>query len=601
MQPLSLTGDMLLVFLVIGVVIFLFIVEWVRVDVVAMLTMVALPMLGLLDGRETFSGFGSTAVISIIAVIILGRGLDHTGVIGKVVRPLANMAGRMESSIIMLLSVMIAFISSIMQNIGAAALFLPALRRISRDSRIPLSKLLMPIGSAAILGGTITLVGSSPLIMLNDLLEQHELPPFNLFSVTPMGLALVATGIAYFLLVGRHLLPSGEDGSTGEFDDLSEASLYYSRMGELFELIVPHGTDPTLTVCKLCDDFLVHTVALRSHDGRTRLFPPDRDQLILPGSTIAVYGPRQKVEEATAAFGLKWDDHLRVFDSDLSSDISGVVEAVVPPHSKFIGKSLQEIRFRHNYLLAPLAVYRSDKEQYTNLGDLVLGAGDAVLMHGTWERFQQLRNGRDLIFSHSIDHEVLNPKKAGVAVFCFALATALVLFSNLSLPVCLMTGALGMILTRVITIEEAYGGVDWRTVFLLAGLIPLGLAAEKTGAAAWLAQQILGWLDQPSTLVLLFLIGVLSTVFSLVVSNVGAMVLLVPLVINLALDTGLDPRLAALVAGIAASNSFLLPTHQVNALYMGPGGYKSKDFLRVGTPLSVLFLIVLTLGIYLFY
>lgn len=601
MQPLSLTGDMILIFLVIAVVIFLFIVEWVRVDVAAILAMVVLPMLGLLDGRETFSGFGSTAVISIIAVIIMGRGLDHTGVIGRSVRPLVHLAGRLQSSIIMILSVMIAFISSIMQNIGAAALFLPALRRISRDSRIPLSRLLMPVGSAAILGGTITLVGSSPLIMLNDLLEHHELPPFHLFSVTPIGLALVATGIAYFLLVGRHLLPAGEEENREASDGAFEVSLHYSRIGELFELTVPERTDPTLTVGKLSDRFLVHTVALRSHDGRTKLFPPDRDQLVLPRSTIAVFGPRSEVEEAASALGLKWIDQVRIFDSDLSSDISGVVEAVAPPHSKFIGKSLQEIRFRHNYLLAPLAVYRSDKAQYTNLGDVVLRAGDAILMHGTWERFQQMHHDRDLLFSHSIDHEVLNTKKAGVALFCFALATALVVFTGLSLPVCLMAGALGMILTGVITIEEAYRGVDWRTVFLLAGLIPLGLAAEKSGAAAWLAQQILAWLDRPSPLLLLFLVGVLSTVFSLVVSNVGAIVLLVPLVVNLAQDTGLDPRLAALVAGIAASNSFLLPTHQVNALYMGPGGYKSKDFLKVGTPLSLIFLIVLTVGVYVFY
>ncbi|MBI4776536.1 MAG: SLC13 family permease [Deltaproteobacteria bacterium] len=601
MLPLSLTGDMILVFLVIAVVIFLFVVEWVRVDVVAILAMVVLPLLGLLDGRETFSGFGSTAVISIIAVIIMGRGLDHTGVIGRVVRPLVHLAGRLQSSIIMTLSVMIACISSVMQNVGAAALFLPALRRISRDSRIPLSKLLMPVGSAAILGGTVTLVGSSPLIMLNDLLEHHELPPFHLFSVTPIGLALVVTGIAYFIFMGRHMLPGGEEGNGEESDGFSEAAVFYGGIGELFELTVPERTDPSLTVSKLCDGFLVHTVALRSHDGRTKLFPPDRDQLILPRSTIAVFGPRGKVEEAAAAFGFRWDDHVRIFDSELSSDISGVVEGVVAPHSKFIGKSLQEIRFRHNYLLAPLAVFRSDKAQYTNLGEVVLRAGDAILMHGTWERLQQLHHGRDLLFSHSIDHEVLNTRKAGVALLCFALATALAVFTDLSLPVCLMSGALGMVLTRVITIEEAYRGVDWRTVFLLAGLIPLGLAAEKSGAAAWLAQQILAWLDQPSPLLLLSLVGVLSTVFSLVVSNVGAIVLLVPLVVNLAQDTGLDPRLAALVAGIAASNSFLLPTHQVNALYMGPGGYTSKDFLRVGTPLSLIFLIVLTIGVHVFY
>ena len=158
-----------------------------------------------------------------------------------------------------------------------------------------------------------------------------------------------------------------------------------------------------------------------------------------------------------------------------------------------------------------------------------------------------------------------------------------------------------MVLTRVITIDEAYRGVDWRTIFLLAGLIPLGLATQKTGAAAWLAQQLVSLINQPSEYVMLLIIGLLSTIFTLVISNVGATVLLVPLVVELAISTGTDPRLAALVVGLAASNSFMLPTHQVNALYMGPGRYTSLNYLKAGTPLSLIFLLVLTTVIYLFY
>ena len=222
-------------------------------------------------------------------------------------------------------------------------------------------------------------------------------------------------------------------------------------------------------------------------------------------------------------------------------------------------------------------------------------------MHGKWERFQQFRLNRDLIFSHALDHEILHPQKAGAALACFVLATALVFFTSWKLSVCLMVGALGMILTRVITIDEAYAGVDWRTVFLLAGLIPLGIAMEKTGAAAYLAQQLLDLLGAPTRLVFLFAVGLMATVFTLIVSNVGATVLLIPLVISLSQDIGVDPRTAALVVGVAASNSFLLPTHQVNALYMGPGRYKSRDFLRAGAPLSMIFLLVLVLVVYAFY
>jgi di/tricarboxylate transporter len=601
MPPVTLTTDMMLVFGIIGIVVFLFLVEWVRVDVVAILAMVALPLLGLLRSEEAFSGFSSNAVISIIAVIIMGRGLDHTGVINRVVRPLIKMTGNRRGNIISLLSLVIAFISSVMQNIGAAALFLPALRRISKQSRVSLSQLLMPVGFAAILGGTITLVGSSPLIMLNDLLAPFGMPPFGLFSVMPVGVALVLAGIGYFVVFGRWLLPKNDADCEEPVCDVPGLERYYESLGELYELSYPvtKTTDPM--VCDLCDDFRVHTVIVDYPHGELKLFPPSRDTVIQPGAVLAVYGVKEQVEAAAKHYGFNIRPELQDLVFDLSSDYSGVAEGVVSPHSKFIGRSFLDIHFRHRHLVAPLALFRRDHAFYSNLGNMELEPGDAVLMHGRWEHFQAFRQTRDLIFSHSLDHEHLHPQKSLLAMGWFIAATAMVLFSNLPLPVCLMAGAIGMIITGVITIDEAYHGVDWRTVFLLAGLIPLGIATEKTGAASWLAQQILGVIGSPPEFVFLFVVAVITTVFTLVISNVGAAVLLVPLVVNLSLNADYNPALAALMVGIAASNSFMLPTHQVNALYMGPGHYTSKDYLRVGAPLSLIFIVVVTAMLSLFY
>ncbi len=601
MPPQALTTDMLLVFAVIAAVIFLFVTEWLRVDMVAILTMISLPMLGLVDGRTAFAGFSSTAVISIIAVIILGRGLDHTGVIGQVMRPLVLLAGNSRWRIVALLSLTIGFLASVMHAIGAAVLFLPTLRRISRQTGLPLPQLLMPMGAAAILGGTLSLVGSSPLIMLNDLLAPFNLAPFNLFSVTPVGLALVAVGICYFVLLGGWLLPRDKSDDARSAHRSVDTLKYYSRLGVLFELTLPADARRAPKVDEICDAYLVHVVALKTQDERVKVLPPDRDATVSPGSVVAVYGIAEQVAQAAQAYGFTVSRELHTFARELSSALSGVAEAVVPPRSKFIGRSLQEIRFRHNYLVAPLALYRQEHVYYTHLGQRRLQVGDAILMHGAWEQFQRFRQTRDLIFTHSLDHEVLHPQKAGAAVACFALSTALVIFTSLSLPVCLMAGAFGMVLSGVLSLDEAYRGVDWRTVFLLAGLIPLGLAAQQTGAAAWLAGKLMAWLDQPPAFLLLLLIAALSSAFTLVVSNVGATVLLVPLVVNLAQDAGLDPRLAALVVGLAASNSFMLPTHQVNALYMGAGGYRSLDFIKAGTPLSVLVLLVLVSVVYLVY
>ena len=576
----------------IGVAIFLFIVEWVRVDVVAIIMMVTLPMLGLVTGKEAFVGLSSNAVVSIIAVIIIGAGLDKTGIINKVAAPIVKLAGNSESRVIVLLSGTVAGISSFMQNIGAAALFLPGIQRISRQTGIPISRVLMPVGFCAILGGTVTLVGSSPLILLNDLLAPFGLKPFGLFSVTPIGLALVASGIVYFCIFGRFVLPSMKVDAEGPANR-SDAMPAYQHLGEMHELVVPDGTADPPTIRSLRDEFLVHAVAVSPDGGRTKLHPPDIDDRIEPGSILVVFGKHEMVIRVAELYGMTLKPELDVFKDEMSPNMSGTVEAVVAPRSEFIGKTFRGMNFRRNYQVTPLAVYREDKIFYAGLTTIVLQPGDAIMMHGTWERFHMLRDHHNFIFTHPVDAEILYPKKAVRAALCFAVAIGLVIFADLRLSVCLMAGALLMILTKVLTIDDAYESVDWRTIFLLGGLIPLGIATEKTGTAAYIAHQVLAFLGDVSPVVLLTVIGVLSTVFTLVISNVGATVLLVPLVVNMALGAGVDPRMAALVVGLATSNSFILPTHQVNALYMGPGRYRSVDFMKAGAVMSVIFLAVM--------
>ena len=571
------------------------ITEWLRVDLVAMLVMVALPLMGLVDGREAFQGLSSTAVISIISVVIMGRGLDHTGVISRGIQPLIRIAGKSHRRIILMMSGTVAVISSFMQNIGAAALFLPALQRMSRQTNTPISQLLMPVGFSAILGGTISLVGSSPLIMLNDLMRPFGLKPFSLFSVTPAGVALLITGILYFILFGKWVLPQRPE-ARDETDVMNPNPLvYYPELAQLFEIEFPfHVGGQGIKVQELCDQYNIHTVILSFDHGKHVIMPPDRELRIAPGAVFATYGSPGHVQQAAQDFGFRVKPALDLFEEELSQDMSGVVEAIVPPHSQFIGQTLMEVRFRHNHLLTPMAVAHQGEINYTKIGFRELESGDVILMHGRWESFQRMRPKRNLLFAQSPEHEILKPLKARTSLACFALATVMVIFSPLPISVSLMTGALGMILLQVLSIDEAYQAIDWRTVFLLTGLIPLGLAMQKTNAANWVAFHLLTLLGTPSPALFFLTIGVITTLLTLVVSNVGAAVLLVPLVVGMAGQVGVDPRLAALVVGLAASNAFLLPTHQVNALYMGPGGYTSKDYLRAGMPLSLLFLLVLT-------
>ncbi len=603
MEANVLTTEMILVMIMIGIAVFLFIAEWIRVDMVAILMTVTLPLLHLVTPKEAFSGFSSNAVISIIAVIIIGAGLDKTGLINRLVKPVMKIAGNSSSRVVIAMGATVAVISSFMQNIGAAALFLPAIRRVSKSMNIPLPQMLMPIGFCAILGGTITLVGCSPLILLNDLLAPFNLEPFGLFDVTPVGLALVGAGIGFFILFGRFVLPKGNVGDSGSSDEsIQELSSSYEHVGDPFELKVPGDftdfKDP-LTIKDIRDKYLVNVVAIAGRDG-FKLLSAAPDMEIRSDSDIVVYGLQENVKKMAKELGMQIKDSLDLFRNEMSAAISGTIEAVVAPRSELIGKTLRKAHFWEQFQVNPLAIYRSDKAFYSGLSNFKLRSGDSILLHGTWERFNILQERHNFIFTTPVS-EVLKPQKSLIAGFWLATALIMIIIFKIQLSVALMTGAFGMIVCQVLTIDEAYKSVDWRTIFLLAGLIPLGIATEKTGTAAWIAHTILNLIGDVSPVVLMTAIAVLSTFFTLVISNVGATVLLVPLVVNMAMAAGADPRMAALVVGLATSNSFMLPTHQVNALYMGPGRYKSVDFIKAGGIMTVLFIVILIGTLYLFY
>jgi di/tricarboxylate transporter len=600
------TADMVMTLIVLAFVITLFVFEWVRVDVVGILMMVLLPLIGLVTPKQAFLGLSSNAVVSIIAVIIIGAGLDKTGVMNKVASPIIKLGGRSERRIMALISGTVAFISSMMQNIGAAALFLPATQRISKRLDIPISRLLMPMGFCAIIGGTMTLVGASPTILLNDLmvLGGKKLEPFGLFTQTPIGICLVASAIIYFMILGRFILPAAK----GEADLDTTAMLItdYPALDHPFELHVPDTFDGRKTLEELAirQDFLVSVVALGNAATGSKRLVPRRTDSIGPGDDLVIIGREINVRRLAEIMGWQIKDGLDYFADEFARTNAGLVETVVSPRSELIGKTLSEAGFQEQYRVNPIAVYTRGRVYYSGLKHVRLNMGDAILLQGPWDRFHRLRNQpqpRALTFASPLEGEILRPEKAKLAVLWLAVALAQIIFFKMQLSVALMSGALGMIITGVLTVDEAYHSVDWMTVFLLAGLIPLGFAFEQTGTAAYIAKTILEIIGEVQPIVLLAVVGVMTSFFTLVISNVGATVLLVPLCMNMALMAGGDPRMAALVVGLSASNTFVLPTHQVNALIMRPGGYRTVDYAKAGAVMTLIFLAVMLTVIYLFY
>ena len=600
------TPEMILTMIVLVFAIILFIFEWVRVDVVGIIMMVMLPLIGLVSPKEAFVGLSSNAVCSIIAVIIIGAGLDKTGVMNKVAGPIIKLAGNSEKKVITLISGTVGIISSMMQNIGAAALFLPAAQRIAKRMGVPISRILMPMGFCAIIGGTITLVGASPTILLNDLmvLGGEKLEPFGLFTQTPIGICLLASAIIYFILFGKFILPAAEGDE--EKDVTAMLMDEYQGLEHVFELHVPETfTNPrTLEELAIRAKFLVTVVAINYAAKKEKGFVPRSINVISANDDLAVVGRGKKVRRLAEEYGWIIKDGLEVFGEYLAPTNAGMAETVVSPRSEMIGKTMSEINFKEQYSVNPVALFTGQKIIYSGLTHVRLKMGDTLLLHGPWDRFHILRNKpqpRALTFATALEGEIMRPEKAKLAVIWLAVALSQIIIFKIQLSVALMSGALGMIITGVLSVDEAYYSVDWMTVFLLAGLIPLGMAFEKTGTAAFIAKFILGMLGQPSPIVLLAAIGVMTSFFTLVVSNVGATVLLVPLCMNMAVMAGGDPRMAALVVGLSASNTFVLPTHQVNALIMRPGGYRTVDYAKAGAVMTVIFLAVELTILYFFY
>ncbi|HFD87460.1 MAG TPA: SLC13 family permease, partial [Gammaproteobacteria bacterium] len=598
--------------------IYLFAFEIVEVDVAAITIMVVLGLSGLLapfmgleeglvDSTQLFNGFSSNAVMSIIAVMIIGAGLDKTGVMSKVAAFILNVGGTSEKRIIPIVSSTVAFISSFMQNVGAAALFLPVVSRISARSGLPMSRLLMPMGFCAILGGTVSMVGSSPLILLNDLIlasnqalpADKQMETWGLFSVTPVGVVLVLAGILYFVVAGKYILPEtkSESATTGS-SSMSYFQDVYGVSYDVYEVYVPpesplvgHHLDDIETAYKI-------RIIAKQAGNDVAIGPGsiDRDTGINPGVVLGVVTSEDNLERFVEKFELERRNDLEAFSESLSASKAGIAEVVIPPGSSLIGKSARDVWMRKVYGIAMIALHRDGEtlREGDDIRNIPFQAGDTLVVHTTWEALARLEKDRNfVVVTTEFPHEELRPQKVGWAGLFFGIALFMVLFTDIRLSIALLTGAIGMVLSGVLRIEEAYEAVSWKTVFLLASLIPLGLAVETSGTAKWIADAVLSVVGGAPVWVIQTVVAALATFFTLVMSNVGATVLLVPLAVNIAIGVDASPAVFALTVAIATSNSFLIPTHQVNALIMGPAGYKVSDFMKAGGVMTVLFLIVM--------
>ncbi len=599
---LTLTPQMALVLGLIAFTVVMFALDWIRADIVALLVLVAIGVANLVPAEQLFGGFAGGAVMAILATMILGAGLDRTGVLNRAAAWLLKVSEGVERRLLLALCLMTGAISAFMQNPALTALFLPVASRIAARTGLPLSRLLLPMACCIILGGTITMIGNSPQILLNDLVSSvnRNLPPgadtiepIGMFTVTPIGLVLLAFGLAYFALWFDRLLPQRDDRQavTPARTETYFATTY-GIDGEVIELLVTADSPLVgLSVGELEAQASTPLLLAIKTGEEARLAPP-ADQMIWVGTMLGVLGRREDIEAWAEITHLRVLPRLRNFADMFNASRAGIAEAVVPPTSRYVGQKVGDLRLRKRYGISVLAVNRGTKIFRDDIRQLVVRTGDTLVFHGFWKDLTNAAEDRDFVVVTDYPKEEERPHKLWNALFFFGLALALALFSDIKLPVALMVGAVGMLLTGVLSMDEAYHAIGWKTIFLMACLIPLGWATDATGAAAWVAQEVLRAVGDVHPVFLQLALAVLVSMFTQVMSNVGATVVMVPLAINLALAADGNPVAYALIAALAASNNFVSQSNPVMAIITGPGGYTARDLWRVGGPLSLAYITI---------
>jgi di/tricarboxylate transporter len=603
LSGLNLSGDMLLVLGLTAFTLVMFTLDWVRADVIALLVLVALGVSGIVPNDQLFDGFAGSAVIAIMATMILGAGLDRTGVLNFAASFMLRLSNGDERRLLLVLCATTGMISAVMQNPAVAALFLPVVARISARTGLPLSRLLLPMACCIILGGTMTMVGNSPQILLNDLVQSvnRNLPsgadtiePFTMFSVTPVGVGLLLAGLAYFHWFWPKLMPTREDtrqvvtpGATASYFEST-----YGIEGEVVELMVPADSPLIgLSIAEVEAQAGTPLMLAIKVGEEARLAPP-ADQVLWAHTILGVLGPRDRIQEWASEHGLRVLPKTRNFGAMFNPTRAGIAEGVIPPNSRFIGQRVGELRLRKRFGVSVLAVNRGDKIWRDDIRARTLRQGDTLVFHGAWRDLAHAAEEHDFVVVTDYPKEEERPHRLNHALVFFSLSMVLALLSDLPLAVALMSGAVGMMLTGVLNMDEAYRAINWKTIFIMASLIPLGWAMDSTGAAAFIATEILVVLGDVPVWALQLALVILTSLFAQVMSNVGATVVMVPMAINIALAANTDPTPFALLVTLAASNNFTSTANPVMSLIASPGSYRREDLVRAGAPLTVLFMFV---------
>jgi di/tricarboxylate transporter len=596
------TIQILLLLAILGAAIILFVSERLRPDLVAILVMLSLGIAQLVTPREVFSGFSSPSIILILSVFTLTGGLFHTGVSAVIGRWLGRFAGVGEFRLTVIVMLAAGGLSLFMNNIASVAVIMPAIMEVSRRRKISPSKLLLPVAMATQLAGMATLFTTSNIVA-SGVLQNDGLPGFGLFDFLFVGGSAAAAGLLYIALLGRRSLPDRRpmEEVEDQYATTEELAGIY-RLSERMQAaqILPGSPliGQSLEQSGIGDRLGLTVIGIR-RNGNV-LLSPGGEQRILSDDVLLIEGRAERAAQLEAQ-GVRISP-ATTREAFPSRKIE-LFEVMVAPRSAAIGKTLKNTQFRAKYGLNVLALWQGERFFRTDLGDVVLHGGEALLVNGPRDRIRLLAADPDWIVLHLNVAESFRPEKMRIALAILAGTLLTAAVSPWPVYAVMFIGALAMLLTGCLTMDEAYGSIDWRSVFLVGGMLPVGIALAGTGAAAMLGDgliRLLGGMGPRMVAAELFCITAVLTQF--LPGGAAVPALLAPIAVAAAQKIGSDPRAFALVVAIATSTSMMTPfAHPVNAVIMAPGGYRFRDYLWIGLPVVVIVFIVVMLTLPIFW
>lgn len=596
------TIEILFMFALLLTVVIVFVIDKVPMDLVALIVVAVLAVSGIITPKEAVSGFGNSLVIMIAGLFIVGEALLSTGVASATGNWLLKVGGNGETRLLLFLLPLVAFLSAFMSSTGAVALLIPVVLSLARKSTMQRGLIFMPLSFAAMIGGMLTLIGTPPNIVVSAQMTEAGLKGFGFFDFTPIGLTILLVGIAYLVLIGRFLLPKTQNNNNEalQHKTLHNFAEHYQLGKQLYKLkILPHSPliGHTVLDLKLRREYEVTPFALR-HKQQTSaatMVPVMLNTQMKQGDVLWVYGTSEHIERFHEALKLVKQTTNPNEIQQLHRQF-GFAEVLIPPDSKYAGRHLSKLRFRENYGLNAIGLLRNHEAKPVIFTETRLQAGDSLLLTGGWGHIRRLSNDRNIIVLDTpaeLEDVPLHDRKASIAL---SIITAMLVvmtagwLPNLS---AIILAALAMILTGCLSLKEAYHSINTTSLVLIAGLLPMAMAMDKSGAAAYLVEHLISLFSGASPIVICAVFFMLTSALSQFISNTATTVLLAPIALETAQLLNLSPEPFMMTVAIAASTAFATPiASPINTLVLSPGGYTFTDFVKVGVPLQIMAMVV---------